>query len=49
MLKMYAECFEHFMLKKCLVGNNLYINGDNILDIIQDMIDDSISSSSSSE
>lgn len=35
--------------KNVWVGNNLYIGGDNILDIIQDMIDDSISSSSSSE
>ncbi|MSA63436.1 hypothetical protein GKE55_16920, partial [Gordonibacter pamelaeae] len=30
--------------KNVWVGNNLYIGGDNILDIIQDMIDDSISS-----
>lgn len=35
--------------KNVWVGNNLYIGGDNILDIIQDMIDDSISSGSSSE
>lgn len=33
--------------KNLWVGKNLYINGDNILDIIQDMIDDSISSSDS--
>ena len=45
-----CRVFGHFYAaKNAWVGKNLYVNGENILDIIQDMIDDSISSSSSSD